>query len=209
MIELANDGLCRTEELSSTERKILGLLSRQGPLTHASLVQQTELAQQFISRIVAGLISRRLVTEGERVRVARRGYPSTQVLLDPDYCCSIGVAVNAQAVAVTIIDFAGTQRSGKDARFTSLPLQASMEWIEQTIESLLALDELGRRPVAGIGVSVAGSFIGPGKGFNTPRYLDEWAQIDIPRLFEQRFGLPCWADNNGNAAALAESVDFH
>ncbi len=204
MNELAPEAMGNT--LSWTERRILGLLSRRGPSTHSTLVAHTNLAQQSISRLVAGLIERGMVQEGERVRESRRGYPSTRVQLAPDHCFSVGVAIMANAVAVQLLDFAGTAHGVRNALFASVPLAGTMDWIEASITALLTAKGLSTRRLAGIGISISGSLIGPGKGFNTPFYLDDWAQIDLERLFTARFGLPALADNDGNAAALAESM---
>ena len=66
----------------------------------------------------------------------------------------------------------------------------------------MAAHGLDRSRLAGIGVSISGSSLGPGKGFNTPFYLDEWAQIDLGKLFGARFGIPALADNDGNVVGV-------
>ncbi|MBT8098995.1 MAG: ROK family protein, partial [Gammaproteobacteria bacterium] len=39
-----------------------------------------------------------------------------------------------------------------------------------------------------------------------PAPLDDWALTAIDRLFEERFDLPVWVENDGNAAAVGESL---
>src|SRR3546814_26762 len=79
----------------------------------------------------------------------------------------------------------------------------------QAVETGLAelTDETGIAPecIPGIGVAITG-FLSDRLTFNTPRTLDEWTDIDVAAVFARHFGRDAWADNDGNLAALAESL---
>ena len=109
----------------------------------------------------------------------------------------------ADRAAIALCDFSGNVVAEATALLPGMGTKAVLDWTEQQLATLTQ-----RRPaiLAGIGIAVTGSFVGERVGFNTPFYLNEWAEIDIEQLFRERFKLPTYADNNGNVAALCESM---
>ncbi|MFV3126676.1 ROK family transcriptional regulator [Niveispirillum sp. KHB5.9] len=190
--------------LTQSERRILDLLFRAGPATQARIAETTDLTQQSISRIIGGLVDDGLVRTGDKVQSGRRGYPSASLELVPEFAFSFGVSIMTDAVAITLVDFTGTIRGECRQGFLSLSIGRATDWLAGAMAELLPL--AGGRPLAGIGIGVPGSFVGEGAGFNTPHSLEEWANIDVAGLFRERFGLPAFADNDGNVAALGESL---
>lgn len=192
--------------LSQSERHILGLMFRGGPATQSELLDQMELTQQSVSRLVGGLMTRGLIAAGKRQSNGKRGYPTTQIHLEPAFAQSAGVSINADSIAFAVVDFSGSKRFERRVITDNMSIDAVMRWVEHQF-AVYAADPVCRHSrFVGLGIAVAGSFVGDGVGFNTPRYLDDWANIDVAALFEQRFGLTSLAENNGNAAALAESI---
>ncbi len=190
--------------LTQSERRILDLLFRGGPATQARIAETTDLTQQSISRIIGGLSDDGLVRTGDKVQSGRRGYPSAALELTPEFAFSFGVSIMTDALAVTLVDFTGTIRGECRQGFLSLPVARAIDWLDGAMAGLLPLT--GGRPLAGIGIGVPGSFVAEGPGFNTPHSLEEWANIDVAGLFRDRFSLPAIADNDGNVAALGESL---
>jgi predicted NBD/HSP70 family sugar kinase len=60
--------------------------------------------------------------------------------------------------------------------------------------------------VFGVGFSLPGTFIRGTGQVNTPLILDEWANMDIETVLEDDLRLPVWIENDGNAAAIGESL---
>lgn len=196
----------RPPELTRSERRLLGLLFRRGGATQAALIEATDLTQQSVSRLVGGLAAQGMVVFGEKASLGKRSYPSTLVHLAPDHTYGLGVAVMADAVALAAVDFAGKVRFERKARMGAMPVAKVLAWTDAALAE--AADALGRPlgTLAGLGISVAGSFIGDAPGFNTPHSLEEWAGLDVARLFSERYALPAFAENDGSAAAMAEAM---
>lgn len=194
--------------LSKNERRILTLVFQRRALIQNALAEEMEITQQSASRLVGGLVERNLLRPGEKVvGLGKRGTPSTAFQLVPDFACAAGISIMADAVALAIVDFAGGVLVQHRAFLPSMSIKAVLSWTEAALAEALEEARRPREALAGIGVAVAGSFTGDGPGFNTPRYLDAWANVDVAALFAERLGSPTWADNDGNAAVLAEIVN--
>jgi len=204
------DALMQTDailipDLGRNDRRILSLLLRHRALTQSALVEQTQLTQQSVSRILAQLSEAGLVgTTGRVSTEGRRGYPSTALSLRPDHGFSLGVAVLAGRVSAVLSDFSGTVRAQTHLALNPVDVARTLDGVERALDELCVQTGFPRRRLIGIGIAVSGSFIEDG-GFNTPSYLEDWAGIDIEALFRARFGVTAIADNDGNAAAVAES----
>lgn len=196
----------RPSDLTRSERRLLGLLFRRGATTQAALIEATELTQQSVSRLLGGLAAQGMVVFGEKASLGKRSYPSTLIHLAPDHAYGLGVAVMADAVALAVVDFAGRVRFERRTRMGAMSIAKVLDWTDAALAE--AADALGRPLAAlpGLGISVAGSFIGDKPGFNTPHSLEEWAGLDVARLFSDRYALPAFAENDGSAAAMAEAM---
>jgi predicted NBD/HSP70 family sugar kinase len=194
--------------LSKNERRILTLVFRRRALIQNALAEEMEITQQSASRLVGGLIERDLLRPGAKVLGSgKRGSPSTAFELVPGFACSAGVSIMADAVALAIVDFAGSVLVEQHAFLPSMSTRAVLSWTEAALAETLEGSGRPRATLAGLGVAIAGSFTGDGPGLNTPRYLDAWANVDVAALFAERLRLPAWVENDGNAAVLAELVN--
>lgn len=199
------DGAGSTE-LTKTEKRILGFLFRGGARTQSAVADFMELRQQSVSRLLSNLGKAGYLQDGPKVPSGKRGYPAASYELAPEFAYSIGISVMSDAVALAIIDFAGNVVDQQKRAFHSMPVERVVTWVQSELAAPRHSELHGTSAVAGLGVGVAGSFIGNEVGFNTPFYLDEWNGIDVESRLSEDFGMPVWADNDGNVAALGESM---
>lgn len=191
-------------ELTTNERRALEMMFRQGPVTQGQLADHLDVAQQSASRILARLGELGMISNGERVKNGGRGYPSTSFALLPDYCHSIGISVAPGSLTVLLADFAGRTLDATHYSEAITDIAATTQLIENSITKMTAVHP-ARTEMAGAGLAISGSFIRKGV-FNTPYGMDEWAEVDLEALLSDKLELPVIADNDGNAAALAESL---
>lgn len=194
------------EPLTTSEKMLLGLLFRNGALTQAQLSDITGLTQQSASRLVSGLIDRGIVQEGDKVPSGKRGYPSATVRLRRDHCYSVGISIMADAVGATLVDFSGTIVEERLQGLPAMSVSRVLTWLEASLTEMIAAHVPDGAPVVGGGVGISGSHIAEGPGFNTPFSLEEWAARDLSEILSEPLGLPVWSDNDGNVAALGESM---
>ena len=191
---------------SSSERRVLGTMVRGGVLGQPALVKATGLAQQSISRIVKGLLTVGALSEGERVLSGRRGQPGIEIRVVPEFAYTFGLSMMTDAISVALMDFSGGVVDEAHRDMAAMTRTAVLDQLEAIVEELVNKHAVDETRILGIGVSISGRHIGPGAIYNTPTALDEWALTDIDRLFEERFDMPVWVENDGNAAAVGESL---
>ncbi|MEX1146855.1 MAG: ROK family transcriptional regulator [Sphingomonadales bacterium] len=192
--------------LTNSQRRILDLVFRKGALTQADITVTADLTQQSVSRIISGLTDCAMLKSGKRVSSGKRGYPSATVEINPGFTHAFGISVMTDAVSVALIDFSGTVLHEQKRGFTAMPLDAVVDWIAATLDTIRADHMPDNSRIAGAGVGIPGSFIGNDIGFNTSHMLEDWAHIDLEAILSERLGLEVWTDNDGNVAALGESM---
>ena len=191
---------------SESEKKILSITLRGGGLTQPEIAKRTDLAQQSVSRLVSGLISRGALYEGERKSEGRRGQPSMAVEIAPDYAYTFGVAIMTDALSVSLLDFSGVVLEQAQSDMPTMTRPAVIETLNKTFAKFIKKRRLTKNKILGVGVGISGYSLGGHGRYNTPRTLDDWALVDIEELLRDQLGFPVWVENDGNAAAIGESL---
>ncbi len=191
---------------SEAERTILGLILRRGPLTQMQISQAIDRSQQTVSRLLSRLIERGSLRQGDRVSSGKRGQSSVNVQIVPDYAYTFGLGILWDALAVTLMDFSGRI---VDSRLTTMTL---MTHDDVVIEMRRMIDELKVQwsidddRVFGAGLGIPGTFTRDTGQVNTPLVLEEWTNINVEAVMADDLELPVWVENDGNAAAIGESM---
>lgn len=191
---------------SQSERRVLGTAVRAGVLSQPDLAKATGLAQQSISRIVKGLVATGALAEGDRVMSGKRGQPGVSVRPVPEFAYTFGIGMMTDAICVSLLDFAGEVTDEEHCDLPAVTRNIVLDATEDIVKRMIAKHDIDESRIFGLGVSISGRYIGPGAIYNTPSPLDDWALIPIDRLFEERFDMPVWVENDGNAAAVGESL---
>lgn len=191
---------------NQSERMVLSKILKKGPITQSTITQECGLRQQSISRIVASLQEKGLVKSEKKLAEAKRGQQSQAFELVSDYCCSMGVAIMADTISIAIMDFSGTILVNEIIQIeTNTPTEV-ISLLHERLADFEAKKLIRRTKMCGIGVAVTGYFVNEEEGFNTPPSLPDWAFINVRNLFSNEFHLPVWVDNDGNTAAIGESL---
>lgn len=192
---------------TEAERAILGLVLRRSPLTQTAIAHEIDRSQQTVSRLISRLIERGALKQGDRVSSGKRGQISTSIEIVPEYAYSFGVAIFLDALAVTVMDFSGRVIDHRVTAMTLMSHDDVVAKLRSMISELTAQWIADDSRVFGVGVGIPGTFIrGTRRQVNTPLILSEWANMDIEAVLEEDLGLPVWLENDGNAAAIGESL---
>ena len=191
---------------SESEIKVLGHVVRNRGVTQPDIVGATGLSQQTVSRLVNDLIARGALRVGSRRSSGRRGQPRIELEIAPDHAYSIGVALMTDAMSVLLMDFSGNV---VDYTYVEMPVMsrsAVFSRLDDVVSRMVQPLPNVRDRLFGVGIGISGYNLDGRSRYNPPRALDDWAMVEIDRLFSEALGLPAWVENDGNAAAIGESL---
>ena len=191
---------------SDAERAILGLVLRRGPLTQIEIANAIDRSQQTVSRLLSRLIKRGSLQQGERVSSGKRGKISVNVEIVPEYAYSFGISILTDAVAIALMDFAGNILEQRLSTVRLMTHDIVVSQLQILLDELTDKWEIDKSRIFGVGVAISGYFIHESGQVNTPLMLEEWAKMDIQEVLSIDFELPVWIENDGNAAAIGESL---
>ncbi|WP_331273090.1 ROK family transcriptional regulator [Motilibacter deserti] len=182
----------------------------EGPRTRARVADETGLNKATVSSLVAELVDRGLLREGQIERLGAVGRPGQVIELDGRRVCGIGIEVNVDYVTALIVDLGG--RVVADERLPlDVPalrpdavLDATADLVARAVS---AAHRAGSTP-AGVTVAVP-ALVDVGTG--TLRFAPNfgWRDMPVARALAERLGEPPYpirVDNDANLSALAEHV---
>jgi glucokinase-like ROK family protein len=182
---------------------ILNLLRLNGPRSRAFLAANIGLTRSTVSRIVEGLIAENLVREVELVP-GKVGRPGMLLELNPQGGSAIGIEIGVNFISIILTDFSANvlwrERLSLPDGATSQEYLFRAEQIARKASDLAASHHY---PQMGIGVGVWG-LVDHDRGVIrfAPNLM--WRDIPVKEIWEQKFGVPVYLENDANASALGE-----
>lgn len=193
------------EVASPNERRVLDWIRRNPDATRARIMHELDLSAQSVSRLTDTLERRGMLVFGDKV-IHGRGQPSVAVRLNPAAAYAFGVSIMTDAIIVALVDFQGRIVRSKKRVLSPVTRRATLETCAQLFETCRATGQVPQERVFAIGVAFSGFFVGKEKLMNPVPALEDLALVDLEALFADRFQLPVWVDNDGNAAAVGEAL---
>ncbi|MEA1648655.1 ROK family transcriptional regulator [Nitrospirillum sp. BR 11164] len=194
-----------TRPVSEGGRRILDLLLKSGGLSQAELTRSLDLSQPTVTRLLQGFHQDGLVRTAAR-QADRPGHPSVHVSLNPDFAYALGVSLLGDAVSMTLMDFTGKVRGQRRAAMPTMARPVVLERLRAFRRELEEETGIDPRRLVGVGVGISAFYVGRGRLFNPPAYLDDWAMVEIEPILEEALRLPVRVDNDGTVAAIGESL---
>lgn len=192
---------------SRSERDVLRLVWRNPGVLRSDLTKPLELTQQALHRIVESLRQRGLIefTDAPPAQSGARFGPRSPGLAPArGWCLTAGISVHVGSIQITLMDFGGLLDSRRIPE-AGPTLDADLDRIAETLVDMLAQRGVVSADLLGAGLGITGYAIGGGR-WNAPLPLDRWSLVELAPLVGARLGLPVWADNSANTAALAEAI---
>lgn len=178
---------------------VLRLLRRHRRLSRVEIARRSGLSEASVSRIVAELAARRLVTEEGPAR-STGGRPAVRLQLDDGYFRSIGVDIHSWETHIAVGTLCGRLLEISHFRTPSEPERV----MEMIAERVLAIRKrMSESPIEGVGISARG-LVNSRDGVVERGADPAWSGVPVKALLEARLGLPVFVDNNVRAAAFAE-----
>ncbi|MCA1815951.1 MAG: ROK family transcriptional regulator [Acidobacteria bacterium] len=197
-IDLKRANVARPNTIRDINRQIiLNYVRERGPISRAEIAQETALQRSTVSLIVDELKSSGLIEEvtGE----STGGRPPTLLSLRTADAVAIGVDLGTRRTIVATSDLAG--RVLEQEEFPTDP--DSRKTISHIIDCSRRFIAKGGATIEGVGVSLPGLVDQEtGTASFIPHF--KWRDLEIAKEIRSALGLAVTADNDANAAALAE-----
>ena len=182
---------------------ILNTLRLNAPISRAELASLTGLNRSTVSNIISALIDEGLVLETEQQN-SKGGRPAISLSLRRDGGAVIGLEIGVDFIAILLTNFVA--ETIWEARIQTSPAQSQIEIITQAEllvdQALQNAREQHLRPL-GMGVGLPGLVnIRQGELIIAPNL--KWNNIPLRLMWNQRFRLPIYIENEANLAALRE-----
>ncbi|EKU24019.1 ROK family protein [Xanthomonas translucens pv. graminis] len=191
--------------VSAGGRQLLDRVFKAGVQTQAVLSRDLCLSQPTVARLLQGFVQDRMVQLGARAAEGR-GNPSVDVRLAPDYAYAFGIGLMGDVVALALVDFAGGVRGQRRVGLTDMRRAPVLAQLLRFREELLAETGVDPARVVGAGMAISAFFTGQGQQLAGPPALEDWTQVELGPILEQALGCPVTVENDGAAAAVAESL---
>lgn len=197
-IDLKKVNVARSNTIRDINRQIvLNYVRERGPISRADISRETNLQRSTISLIVNELRKFGLIEEvfGE----SSGGRPPALLTLPTAQAVAIGVDLGTVKTTVATCDLTGRIIEKEDFR-TDPDVEKTIARIIRSIEKFI---QEGGRSIEGIGISLP-ALVDAKKGsvLYVPHF--KWRDPKIIERIEEATGLTVTADNDANAAALAE-----
>jgi len=128
--------------------------------------------------------------------------------LNKDAAFSLGIDLDKDHITGVLIDLDGNmrQRIAKNVKFPKS--DEAMDMMEQILNELIALENVTKDKIWGIGVGLPGPMmVSEGsvlKNAVNPQFFPGWENVPVVDILQKRLQLPVYLENNASAAAIGE-----
>ena len=182
---------------------VLNALRLHAPISRAELANITNLNRSTISNIVNVLLEDGLVLEMDTME-SKIGRPGIALALRPEGGAVIGVEIGVGFISVILTDFIANILWREWVDFS--PTKPQIEIIaeaEGLIDQAISFAEEKHLRVLGIGLGVPGLVnVQKGELLFAPNL--SWQDVPLRLMWNQRFHLPLFVENEANLGALGE-----
>lgn len=194
---------------SSPQARIARILRQRGTLSRAEISRLTGLAKSTVSEAVAELKSSGVVVDAgtKSPPSGRQGRPRIGVMLNPDAGTCIGLDFGLRTVRAIATDVSHTILATRSIRLVpDYSVDEGFEAARALTDELILAAEIPAGVLLGVGAAVAGLIDQRTGTVVYSSMVKSWSGMNIVKELSEFLGYPVMADNDGNCAALAESM---
>ncbi|MGY1815168.1 ROK family transcriptional regulator [Blastococcus sp. SYSU D00820] len=196
------DGGSQTALRQANERRVLEALQSAGAMSQATLARATGLSRQTVNNVV-----RALTAAGDVEVTAGANGRETQVSLRATVGAVIGVDLGYQTARAALVEFPGGRRTDRQVGLSAAREAASddVDAIVGLVEELMAVRGATTEDVLGLGLSIPQPYDARTRRIAPTPLMPGWAAEPLVQVLTERLGIEVVADNDANAAAVAEA----
>ena len=188
-----------------SQKHLLHLIRRHGPVSRAELVGLSTLGSASITNVTRDLISDGLVTVAGK-QFGGKGQPAINLVLNPDAAFTVGVAPNLDTVAVAVLDFDGQPRGQHILRNSFSTFDTAVAAVRECIDLITRDNRIPISKIAEVGLALPTTFGMTDRHLRPSLSIDAWRNTDFSQRLEAALGVQVTVENDANAAAVAETL---
>jgi len=197
---------------SSNLGLILRHLREEGGRSRARIAAATGLSKATASTLIADLLARGLVTEGELAREGAVGRPGLLVSLEHDRVRGIGVEINADYLAVVVVDLRGdvVSETTHAIDIPNMTADEALDEVAHLLRPVLQSLAAAGRSVVGLCVAAPGT-IEPASGQVRFATNIGWQDVAVRAGLSARLGLRpdlIGVENDAKLGSIAAYADI-
>src|SRR3954463_2957240 len=172
-------------------RIVLETIRVQGPIARGEIAKRVGLTVQTVSTIIRELEANGFLLAAREER-RRRGFPATELTVNPDGGHAIGLHVTPRGIEAALINLAGTVIARRERKLPRLKPAAGFDAIADLVAALRKQKPPKGRPgrslgrMLGIGLAMPGPFDIESMSFVGPTTLEGWSGVPIPERLGAR-----------------------
>ncbi len=176
---------------------------KRGPIARIDIARRTGLSQAAVTKAVAPLLSRGLLSAHDNMRPTQPGRPVQPISVNEGAQLAIGVTVRVDEIIGVATTMRANVLHSVHRRLASTSVEAVVECVAATVEALEQLlgDDAGK--VLGVGVAVSGD-VDKLHGLVRVSPRLNWLTVPLEKLLRDRIGSPVVIDNDVRALSIAE-----
>jgi len=188
-------------KIQNRQHDILEFTRSHPAATRPRLAEHLGLSLPTVSLAVRRLLESGILVEDGRLE-SSGGRRAAVLKVDPHWLTSIGLSVSMSGVYGVVANLGGEVLSSEQAEWRGRLSRDNI--LEKVNDVAAALLESSRKRPAGIGLGVTG-LVNHREGVSLRfPYVEEWRDVPLAHILEERFGAPVYLDNDVNASTLAE-----
>lgn len=184
-------------------RIVLEAIRQHGPIARGDIAGRVGLTVQTVSNIIRELEEQDFIA-GVRDAPKSRGYPATNLSINPDGGYAIGINITPLGLEAALINLAGKVVAREHRKLSHPSPEAAFRKIFDLVEEFKNA-KLGRR-MLGIGLAMPGPFDVESMSFVGPTTLEGWKGVPVQKRLAEGTGLPAFIEVDHAAAALGERL---
>lgn len=184
-------------------RIVMETIRKHGPVSRADIAARVGLTVQTVSNIIKELEEQGFI-RGTRDAPKGRGYPATNLSINPDGAFAIGLCLTPRGLEAALVNLAGDIIERHNQKLRNPKPNAAFAAIAAAVQSLK--DRNPGKRLIGAGLAMPGPFDVETMSFVGPTTLEGWKGISIEERLAEATGLPSFIEIDHAAAALGETL---
>lgn len=192
------------EQMRSTNTLlVLEHIRQNGESTRRSIQKETGLSWAAVSTISTELIFQKVLME---LPYSERVPGRNPVYLDfvPKRNLTLGMEINAEGITALLLDLRCVAVDSYIEPLKSLDRDCVIEQMISAIDLLINKNELDSGSIMGIGIATQGTVDRDGAMSVYNSFFNDWRNVPLKQIFEERFGIPVHVMHDPACIALAE-----